>query len=57
MAVFLGTGLGLLPATLVYSYVGDMLVGNVRTVVFGLLLLFSFSVLVLLIKRIFKGKQ
>ncbi len=48
---FWATGLGQLPATLVYSYVGEMLVGDVKIVVFGLMLLFSLTVLIALIKK------
>jgi uncharacterized membrane protein YdjX (TVP38/TMEM64 family) len=40
------TGLGQLPATLVYSYVGDMLVGSVRTFVYGLLIIFALSIVI-----------
>lgn len=54
---FWATGLGQLPATLVYSYVGDLLVGSVRNIVSGLLLLFAASVLAVLLKRIFKEER
>jgi len=53
---FWATGIGQLPATLVYSYVGDMLVGSVKTFVFGLLIIFSLSVLVFLLRRLFQEK-
>lgn len=53
---FWATGLGQLPATLVYSYVGDMLVGSVRTMVFGLLILFSVTVLIYMIKRVWQDR-
>lgn len=49
------TGLGQLPATLIYSYAGEMLTGGARTFVYGLLILFSVSVLVYLIKRVYRG--
>lgn len=48
---FWATGLGQLPATLIYSYVGGMLTGGVRTFVYGLLLLFALSAV------IFAGRQ
>ena len=48
---FWATGLGQLPATLIYSYVGGMLTGDVRLFVTGLLVLFSLSVLFAWIKR------
>ncbi len=53
---FWATGIGQLPATLIYSYVGDMLVGSVRTVVFGLLMLFSLTVLIYLGKQIWQDR-
>lgn len=54
---FWATGLGQLPATLIYSYAGEMLTGGTRTFVFGLLLLFAFSVLAALIKQIVSNKK
>ena len=51
------TGLGQLPATIVYSYVGGMLTGSVKTIVFGLLILFSVSVLGFLMKKIWDDKK
>lgn len=54
---FWATGLGQLPATIIYSYVGDMLVGGVQKFVFGLLILFAFSVFVFLLKKIWGKKH
>ncbi|MTI48761.1 TVP38/TMEM64 family protein [Sporosalibacterium faouarense] len=54
---FWATGLGQLPATLIYSYVGGMLVGGVKKFVFGLLLLFSLSILIFLIKKVWNEKK
>ena len=51
------TGLGQLPATIIYSYVGDMLTGGMKTFVFGLLILFSVSILGFLIKKIWDDKN
>ncbi len=51
------TGLGQLPATIVYSYVGGMLTGSVKTFVFGLLILFSVSILGFLMKKILDEKK
>lgn len=48
---FWATGLGQLPATIVYSYVGGMLTGGVKLFVTGLLILFSLSVLFAMVKR------
>jgi uncharacterized membrane protein YdjX (TVP38/TMEM64 family) len=54
---FVATGIGQLPATIIYSYVGDILVGSARTFVLGLLTLFAVSVLVALIKEIKKSEK
>ncbi len=54
---FIATGIGQLPATIVYSYVGGMLTGGVRTMVFGLLILFALSTLIVLMKNIWKDKK
>lgn len=54
---FWATGVGQLPATLVYSYVGDMLVGSARTFVFGLFCLFAVSIMVVLLKKVFQEKK
>lgn len=55
-AFLIATGIGQLPATLVYSYVGEMLTGGAQSVVYGLLSLFAVSILVYLIKRVYRGK-
>lgn len=52
----IATGVGQLPATLVYSYAGEMLSGGAKTMVYGLLILFSVSILVYLIKRVYSAK-
>ena len=54
---FIATGIGQLPATIIYSYVGGMLVGGVKKMVFGLLTLFAVSILMLLLKKIYKEKH
>jgi len=54
---FIATGVGQLPATIVYSYIGGMLTGEVRTMVFGLLILFALSTLMILLKNIWKDKK
>lgn len=53
----IATGIGQLPATLVYSYVGGMLTGSVKTVVTALLLIFALSAFVVLLKKIYTEKQ
>lgn len=51
------TGLGQLPATLVYSYVGGMLTGGSKLFVTGLLILFALSALVILFKKMYNDHQ
>ena len=50
---FAATGIGQLPATVVYSYVGGMLTRGARLLVTGLLLLFALSVLVVLARQVY----
>lgn len=57
MPFFIATGIGQLPATIVYSYVGGMLTGGVRMVVTALLVLFALSIFIMLLKRIYNEKQ
>lgn len=54
---FIATGIGQLPATIVYSYIGGMLTGTTKTFVFGLLMLFALSALLVLIKQIYHDKK
>lgn len=57
---FVATGLGQLPATIIYSYVGGMLSGGARMLVTGLFILFALSILVFTLQRFWeekKGKQ
>ena len=54
---FWATGLGQLPATIVYSYVGAMLVGSVKTFVTGLLIVFALSVFAIMFKKIWQDRQ
>ena len=51
------TGIGQLPATLVYSYVGGMLTGSVKTVVTALLIIFALFTLAFLAKKIYNDKH
>lgn len=51
------TGIGQLPATIVYSYVGGMLTGGSRLMVTGLLLLFALSGLVVLIRQVYNERH
>ncbi len=54
---FVATGIGQLPATIVYSYIGGMLTGTVKTFVTGLLILFAVSALVVLLKKMWSDKN
>lgn len=54
---FWATGLGQLPATLIYSYVGDMLTGGVKYLVMGLLTVFALSVLIFMVKKVYGERQ
>nr|WP_318010977.1 TVP38/TMEM64 family protein [Clostridium estertheticum] len=56
-AFVVATAIGQLPATIIYSYVGGMLASGTKTMVFGLLTLFAVSILMLLIKKIYKEKN
>ncbi len=57
MSFFIATGIGQLPATIVYSYVGGMLTGGVRMIVTALLVLFALSILIVLLKRIYNERK
>lgn len=56
-AFFIATGIGQLPATLVYSYVGGMLTGGAKLLVTGLLILFALSALIVLARNIYMDRQ
>ena len=43
---FIATGIGQLPATIVYSYVGGMLTGGAKLMMMGILTLFATSILI-----------
>lgn len=54
---FIATGLGQLPACIVYSYVGGMLTGGAKLLFTGLLCLFSLAILVAIIRSIWTNRQ
>lgn len=54
---FWATGLGQLPATIVYSYVGGMLTGSTKTVITALMLIFALFALVYLLRRIWVSRH
>ena len=56
-AFLIATGIGQLPATIVYSYVGGMLTGSVKMVVTALLLIFALSAFIALAKKMYTDKH
>lgn len=54
---FVATGIGQLPATIVYSYVGGMFTGGAKLMMIGIMTLFAISVFVHLLKQIYNEKK
>lgn len=54
---FIATGIGQLPATIIYSYVGGMLTGGAQTLVTALLILFALSALIVLLRQLYTEHQ
>ena len=54
---FWATGLGQLPATIVYSYVGGMLTGGAKLLMTGLLILFALAILVVVVRQVYTEVQ
>jgi uncharacterized membrane protein YdjX (TVP38/TMEM64 family) len=54
---FIATGLGQLPATIVYSYVGGTLTGGAQKLFVGLLTLFALSILIAVAKKVYNDKR
>lgn len=54
---FLATGIGQLPATIVYSYVGGMLTGGAKLFVTGLMILFALFAFIVMARKIYVEKQ
>ena len=57
MPFFIATGIGQLPATIIYSYVGGMLTGGAQLLVTGLLILFAISIFIALIRKIYYSRD
>ena len=57
LGFWVATGLGQLPATLVYSYVGGFLTGGAQLLVTGLLILFALAFLIGLGKQVYTERQ
>ena len=53
----IATGIGQLPATIIYSYVGGMLTGGAQMFVTALLILFALSALIVLIRQLYIERQ
>lgn len=54
---FIATGLGQLPACIVYSYVGGMLTGGARKMFIGLMCLFALAIVVVLVRQVYTASQ
>lgn len=57
ISFFIATGIGQLPATIVYSYVGGMLTDGAKLMMMGILTLFAISMLIYMTKKIYNDKQ
>lgn len=57
VSFFIATGIGQLPATIIYSYVGDMLTGGAKLMMMGILTLSAISVLIYVLKKIYNDKN
>lgn len=51
LSFFIATGLGQLPATIVYSYVGEVLIGKAKYIMMGITTLFAITILIYVIKK------
>lgn len=54
---FIATGIGQLPATLIYSYVGGMLTGGAKYMVMAIFILFALSAIIFLLRKMYYDKQ
>jgi uncharacterized membrane protein YdjX (TVP38/TMEM64 family) len=57
LGFFVATGIGQLPATIVYSYVGGMLTGGAKLLVNGLLIMFALFGVVFILRQIFVERK
>jgi len=57
LAFLVATGLGQLPATLIYSYAGQQLTGGAQAFVTGLLVVFALAALGVLLRSLFQEKK
>ena len=54
---FIATGVGQLPATIVYSYVGGMLTGGAQMLMTGLLILFALSAVIVMLRKMYRERN
>ena len=54
---FIATGIGQLPATIVYSYVGGFLTGGARLFMLGLLIMFAIVSMIFMFRTIYMNKH
>ena len=57
VSFFIATGIGQLPATIIYSYVGGMLTGGAKLMMMGLLILSAISIFIYVLKKIYNAKK
>lgn len=57
LSFFVATGIGQLPATIVYSYAGGQLSGGAQALMVGLLCLFAISIVIYVGKKIYNDRQ
>ena len=57
LGFFIATGIGQLPATIVYSYVGGMLTGGANLLVNGLLIMFGLFGVITILRQIFVERK
>lgn len=54
---FIATGIGQLPATIIYSYVGGTLTGGAQKLFIGLMSLFALSIMIAIMKKVYNDKH
>lgn len=54
---FWATGLGQLPATIVYSYIGQNFSGGAKRLFYGLILLFSITIIIWILKSVYNERN
>lgn len=57
ISFIVATGIGQLPATIIYSYVGGMLTGGTRLFVTALFIMFALVFIIFLIKTVYNDRQ